>query len=294
MNMCGPGSSVGFSPKLLLTTAYQPLISATFSLCDFYWCVVQEARLSLHLTGVQIVLENSANISLHYPPTTSPCFPLLVSFSLLFPSVEKVKSRPIGIRVSISVFAGLCNRKRQAAGWALRQQITVWKREVAVGMGGGFPCGLAIATMWLWELGWSQHWQSEGSDGWTKQGTGCENGWGQRGNLTQTNRMKDREELPAQVCPPLAPRAICLLLSEHPKMLCIFADFPASFGRGRLVDSSSHEPDFVFPFLPGPQPLFMSFKWKSWWIYSKFMAFLQSTFSSAHSINVFAKFPFIS
>lgn len=139
MNMCGPGSSVGFSPKLLLTTAYQPLISATFSLCDFYWCVVQEARLSLHLTGVQIVLENSANISLHYPPTTSPCFPLLVSFSLLFPSVEKVKSRPIGIRVSISVFAGLCNRKRQAAGWALRQQITVWKREVAVGMGGGVP-----------------------------------------------------------------------------------------------------------------------------------------------------------
>lgn len=72
----GLGSSVGFSPKLLLTTAYQPLISATFSLCDFYWCVVQEAGLSLHLTGVQIVLENPANISLHYPPplSTSPFF----------------------------------------------------------------------------------------------------------------------------------------------------------------------------------------------------------------------------
>lgn len=137
------GSSAGFSPKLLLTTAYQPLISATFSLCDFYWCVVREAGLSLHLTGVQIVLENSANISLHYPPPPPPplCFfSLLVSFSLPFSSVGKVKSRPIGIRLSISVFAGLCNRKRQAAGWALRQQIAVWKREVAVGMCvGGSP-----------------------------------------------------------------------------------------------------------------------------------------------------------
>lgn len=108
--------------------------------------MVQEAGLSLCLTGVQIVLENSANISLHYPPplSTSPFFSL-VSFSLPFPSVGKVKNRPIGIRLSISVFAGLCNRRRQAAGWALRQQITVWKREVAVGMGGGSP----VAWRWL-------------------------------------------------------------------------------------------------------------------------------------------------
>lgn len=249
------------------------------------WCANCFRKFSKHLSPLS-------------PPTLHlPCFSLLVSFSLPFPSVGKVKSRPIGIRLSISVFAGLCNRKRQAAGWALRQQIMVWKREVAVGLGGRFPCGLAVATMWLWELGWSQHWQSEGIDGWTKQGTGCENGWGQRGNLTQTNRMKDREELPAQVCPPLAPRAICLLLSEHPKMVCIFADFPASFGRGRLVGSSLYEPDFFFPFLPVPQPhplLFLSFKWKSWWIYSKFIAFLQNKFSSAHSINISAKFPFIS
>lgn len=78
------GSSAGFPPKLLLTTAYQPLISATFSLCDFYWCVVREAGLSLHLTGVQIVLENSANISLHYPshPPPPPAFSLLCRRSL--------------------------------------------------------------------------------------------------------------------------------------------------------------------------------------------------------------------
>lgn len=82
--------------------------------------------MSLHLTGVQIVLENSANISLHYPspsPPRLPCFSLRVSFSLPFPSIGKVKSRTIGIRLSISVFAGLCNRKRQVAGWALRQQV---------------------------------------------------------------------------------------------------------------------------------------------------------------------------
>lgn len=32
----GLGLLVPFLPKLHLTTAYQPLISATFSLCDFY------------------------------------------------------------------------------------------------------------------------------------------------------------------------------------------------------------------------------------------------------------------
>lgn len=131
-----------FPPKLHLTTAYQPLISATFSLCDFYWCVVREAGLSLHLTGVQIVLENSANISLHYPPPPSAP-PLFLSprVFLPFPSVGKVKSRPIGIRLSISVFAGLCNRKGQAAGWASvsRSQSGSWRWLWASMVGGGVP-----------------------------------------------------------------------------------------------------------------------------------------------------------
>lgn len=71
---------------------------------------------------MQIVLENSANISLHYPPPPqySVSFLPTVSLSLRlsrfhFPAIEKVKSRTIGIRLSISVFAGLGNRKRQAA-----------------------------------------------------------------------------------------------------------------------------------------------------------------------------------
>lgn len=178
-------------------------------------------------------------LSNSHPHTPSHLFPpffvsLSLSFSLLFPSVEKVKSRTIGIRLSISVFAGLCNRKRQAAYWALRQQI----RKQGGGGRRGLPRGLGMAAVRLWEPGWSQHWQSEGIDGWTKRGTGCENGWGQRGNLTQTNRMKDREELPAKVCPPLAPTAIYLLLTEHPRIVCIFADFPTSHSRGKLADSS--------------------------------------------------------
>lgn len=202
--------------------------------------MVQEAGLSLHLTSVQIVVENSANISLHYPPAPSSSllpllrFALLVSFSLLCLSIQKVKSRTIEIRLSISVFAGLCNRKRQAADWALRQQIS---RQRGGGRR-GLPRGLGMAAARLWEPGWSQHWQSEGIDGWTKQGTGCENGWGQRGNLTQTNRMKDREELPAKVCPPSAPTAIYLLLTEHPRIVCIFADFSPSHCRGKLADPS--------------------------------------------------------
>lgn len=171
-----------------------------------------------------------------------------MSFPLLFLSIEKVKRRTIGIRLSISVFAGLCNRKRQAVDWALVSRLG--GREVVAGR--GLPRGLGMAAARLWELRWSQHWQSEGIDGWTKQGTGCENGWGQRGNLTQTNRMKDREELPAKVCPPLAPTAIYLLLTEHPRIVCIFADFPPSCGRGKLADSSLCMPGFLFP--PSPTP----------------------------------------
>jgi len=37
--------------------------------------------------------------------------------------------------------------------------------------------------------------------------------------------MKDREELPAKVFRHSEPTAIYLLLSEHRRILCIFADF---------------------------------------------------------------------
>lgn len=207
------------------------------------WCANCFRKFSKHLSP----------LSLHHPHPFLP--PLLWPCVFLpFPWIGKVKSRTIGIRLSISVSAGLCNRKRQVAGWALRQQIVdrqAGRWQQAVGAA-GLPRGLGMAAMWLWEPGWSQHWQSEGIDGWTKQGTGCENGWGQRGNLTQTNRMKDREELPAKVCPPLAPTAIYLLLTEHPRIVCIFADFPTSHGRGKLADSSRCVPGFLFQ--PPPSP----------------------------------------
>lgn len=70
------------------------------------WCANCFRKFSKHLSP------------LSSPTLHLPLFSLLVSFSLPFPSVGKVKSRPIGIRLSISVFAGLCNSKRQAAGWA--------------------------------------------------------------------------------------------------------------------------------------------------------------------------------
>lgn len=104
-----------------------------------------------HLTGVQIVLENSANISLHYPCRYNPSLPPFLSprVFLPFPWIGKVKSRTIGIRLSISVFAGLCNRKRQVAGWALRQQIVdrqAGRWQQAAGRG-GLPRGLGMAAM---------------------------------------------------------------------------------------------------------------------------------------------------
>lgn len=70
-----------------------------------------EDELSLNLTRVRIVLENSANISLSLSLPCSVC----LSLSLFLP-IGKVKSCTIEIRFSISGFACLCNRKRQAAG----------------------------------------------------------------------------------------------------------------------------------------------------------------------------------
>lgn len=97
------------------------------------------------------------------------------------------------MRCSISVFLLACaieNTARQG----LCQQIG----EMQMGGEKAPQWQSGPARMWLQPPGWSQHWQSVPIDGWTKPGTGCENGWGQSGNLTQTNKMKDREELPAK------------------------------------------------------------------------------------------------
>ena len=191
------------------------------------WCANCSRKFSKHLSPLST------------PPQYSVSFLPTVSLSLClsrfhFPAIEKLKSRTIGIRLGISVFAGLGNRKRQAAAGALRQQ----NAKRGGGSGRGLSRGLRMAApRWRRRApGWSQHWQSERIDGWTKRATGCENGWGQRGNLTQTNRMKDREELLAEGWPPSAPTAIYLLLPEHPRIVCILQIFlPASAeGPGRF------------------------------------------------------------
>lgn len=104
-----------------------------------------------------------------------------------------VQEWPGEMRCSISVFLLACaieNTARQGP----RQQI----REMQMGGEKAPWWQSGPAPMWLQPPGWSQHWQSAPIDGWTKPGTRCENGWGQSGNLTQTNKMKDREELPAK------------------------------------------------------------------------------------------------
>lgn len=103
--------------------------------------------------------------------------------------------------------------------------------------------------------------------------------------------MKDREGLPAHVCLPVAPRAICLLLSEHPKMVCIFADFPASCGRG----SSSHwEPGFFPPHLSQRSPLHTCAAQMEQLMIYRSQQFCTIHFLLPHFINISAKFPFIS
>lgn len=97
-----------------------------------------------------------------------------------------------GAALVFGSFACLCNRRRSPQGPC--QQT------------GEMQMGGETAPRWLLDPvqmrsqppGWSQHWQSASSDGWTKRGTGCENGWGQSGNLTQTKKMKDGEELPTK------------------------------------------------------------------------------------------------
>lgn len=70
--------------------------------------------------------------------------------------------------------------------------------------------------------------------------------------------MKDREELPAEVRPPLAPTAIYLLLTEHPRIACIFAGFHIGHDREKLADSSECVPGFLFQPPPSPPTTFHS------------------------------------
>lgn len=107
------------------------------------WCANCFRKFSKHLSPLSFPSALAA-VALSPPP--------LGSVSLAFPSIGKVKNRTIGIRLSISVFAGLCNRKRQAAGWALCQQNTAGR-----GAGGGSKCaagwgvgrGSSLAWGWL-------------------------------------------------------------------------------------------------------------------------------------------------
>lgn len=93
-----------FYPKLHLTTAYQPLISATFSPLWFLLMCSTGSWIEPPPDWCKIVLENSANI-FHYP--TPPQYLFLSSPPFLcwclshfhFPAIEKVKSRTIGNQV---------------------------------------------------------------------------------------------------------------------------------------------------------------------------------------------------
>lgn len=155
-----------------------------------YWCIWEE----------------KANWVVAWPESQSllKMFPLFNSLPLSIPP-HSLSSPSLSLfamrgqewsgemRCSISVFLLACaieNTARQGP----RQQIG----EMQMGGEKAPRWQSGPARMWLQPPGWSQHWQSAPIDGWTKLGTGCENGWGQSGNLTQTNKMKDREELPAK------------------------------------------------------------------------------------------------
>lgn len=131
-----------------------------------------------------------ASVSLHSlsPPLF---FPPLTLFA---PCKSRSGLEKWGAALVSFFFFLLACAVENAARQGRRQQI----REMQMGGEKAPWWQSGSAPMWLPPPGWSQHWQSAAIDGWTKPGTGCENGWGRSGNLTQTNKMKDREELPAK------------------------------------------------------------------------------------------------
>lgn len=153
----------------------------------------RKGKLSCGLTRDPIYLENVRPLYLAASLNLSS-FSLLLPRSFFFFFFSWCGQEWSGeMRCSISVFLLACateNTARQGP----RQQIG----EMQMGGEKAPWWRSGPARMWLQPPGWSQRWQSAPIDGWTKLGTGCENGWGQSGNLTQTNKMKDREELPAK------------------------------------------------------------------------------------------------
>ena len=147
-----------------------------------------KGKLSRSLTQEPIRLEN-------VPPSLPSCLSqsyLILSLAL-FTMRGQERSEKWGAALVGFVFLLACaieNSARQGP----RQQIG----EMQMGSEKA-PWWLSgPVRTWLQPPGWSQRWQSVPIDGWTKPGTGCENGWGQSGNLTRTNKMKDKEELPAK------------------------------------------------------------------------------------------------
>lgn len=188
--------SFALCTKYSWLAAYQALISETFSNCDAYWCIWEEkANWVVAWPENQSLLKTfplftslPLSISPHSLSPLSLCLALSPS-----PFAMRGQERSGEMRCSISVFLLACaieNTARQGP----RQQIG----EMQMGGEKAPRWQSGPARMWLQPPGWSQHWQSAPIDGWTKPGTGCENGWGRSGNLTQTNKMKDREELPAK------------------------------------------------------------------------------------------------
>ena len=157
----------------------------------------RKGKLSCGLTRDPIPLESvcplylAASLNLTSFPLPSPPLPSSLLFFFLPMRVQEWSGE---MRCGIRVFFLLACATENPARQGPRQQIG----EMQMGGENAPRWRSGPARMWLQPPGWSQHWQSAPIDGWTKPGTGCENGWGQSGNLTQTNKMKDREELPAK------------------------------------------------------------------------------------------------
>lgn len=191
------------------------------------WCANCSRKFSKHLSPLY---PTPPQYSVSFLPTVSLCW-CLSHFH--FPAIEKVKSRDDRNQVGISVFAGLGNRKRQAAAGALRQQ----NAERGGGSGRGtLPRPQdGCTTMAKASAGMKSHWQSEGIDGWTSEQLDVRMDEG-RGEFNTDKQNERQRGIACWRMAPSAPTAIYLLLPEHPRIVCILQIFlPASAeGPGRF------------------------------------------------------------